>query len=166
MRNLSLPSGPLKVACLAAHPDDIEIAAGATLLALAERGKVEGHWLTLTSSPDRRAKTEEATALGPTCQTHSRASTPFQTDGCRRIGTRSKTSSTHSLAPYQTLTWSLHREWMTPIKITGCWARWHHGLARCPRPPLRDSEVGRRPGAIKLLRALSPELEAQGLAVE
>lgn len=60
MRNLSLPPGPLKVACLAAHPDDIEIAAGATLLGLAERGKVEGHWLTLTGSPDRRTEAEAA----------------------------------------------------------------------------------------------------------
>jgi LmbE family N-acetylglucosaminyl deacetylase len=60
MRHLSLPPGPLKVACLAAHPDDTEIAAGATLLALAERGKVEGHWLTLTGSPDRRAEAEAA----------------------------------------------------------------------------------------------------------
>ena len=60
MRNLSLPSGPLKVVCLAAHPDDIEIAAGATLLGLSERGKVEGHWLTLTGSPDRRAEAEAA----------------------------------------------------------------------------------------------------------
>jgi LmbE family N-acetylglucosaminyl deacetylase len=60
MQHLSLPRGPLKVACLAAHPDDIEIAAGATLLALAERGKVEGHWLTLTGSPDRRAEAEAA----------------------------------------------------------------------------------------------------------
>jgi LmbE family N-acetylglucosaminyl deacetylase len=60
MRHLSLPRGPLKVACLAAHPDDIEIAAGATLLALAERGKVEGHWLTLTGSPERRAEAETA----------------------------------------------------------------------------------------------------------
>ena len=50
MQNLHLPSGPLKLACLAAHPDDIEIAAGATLLALAERGSVEGYWLTLTGS--------------------------------------------------------------------------------------------------------------------
>src|SRR5829696_4584507 len=60
MRHLSLPSGPFKLVCLAAHPDDIEIAAGATLLALAERGSVEGHWLTLTGSPDRRAEAEAA----------------------------------------------------------------------------------------------------------
>jgi LmbE family N-acetylglucosaminyl deacetylase len=60
MRHLSLPSGPLKIVCLAAHPDDIEIAAGATLLALAERGSVEGHWLTLTGSPQRRAEAEAA----------------------------------------------------------------------------------------------------------
>ena len=46
MRHLSLPEGPLKLVCLAAHPDDVEIAAGATLLSLAERGGVQGHWLT------------------------------------------------------------------------------------------------------------------------
>ena len=60
MRHLSLPSGPLRLVCLAAHPDDIEIAAGATLLGLAERGGVEGNWLTLTGSPERRAEAEEA----------------------------------------------------------------------------------------------------------
>ena len=60
MQELSLPVGPLKVACIAAHPDDIEIAAGATLLALAERGAVEGYWLTLTGSPERRAEAEAA----------------------------------------------------------------------------------------------------------
>jgi LmbE family N-acetylglucosaminyl deacetylase len=60
MRQLNLPDGPLKLVCLAAHPDDIEIAAGATLLVLAERGGVEGHWLTLTGSPERRAEAEAA----------------------------------------------------------------------------------------------------------
>jgi LmbE family N-acetylglucosaminyl deacetylase len=60
MRHLSLPRGELKLVCLAAHPDDIEIAAGATLLAFAERGCVEGHWLTLTGSPERRAEAEAA----------------------------------------------------------------------------------------------------------
>jgi LmbE family N-acetylglucosaminyl deacetylase len=60
MRHLTLPPGPLKIVCLAAHPDDIEIAAGATLLALAERGAAEGHWLTLTGSPERRAEAEAA----------------------------------------------------------------------------------------------------------
>jgi LmbE family N-acetylglucosaminyl deacetylase len=60
MRNLTLPSGPLQLVCLAAHPDDIEIAAGATLLALAERGGVEGHWLTMTGSPERRSEAKSA----------------------------------------------------------------------------------------------------------
>jgi LmbE family N-acetylglucosaminyl deacetylase len=60
MRHLSLPPGPLKIVCLAAHPDDIEIGAGATLLAFAERGKVEGHWLTLTGSAERHAEAEAA----------------------------------------------------------------------------------------------------------
>jgi LmbE family N-acetylglucosaminyl deacetylase len=60
MQNLHLPSGPLKLACLAAHPDDIEIAAGATLLTLAERDSVEGSWLTLTGSPGRQAEAAAA----------------------------------------------------------------------------------------------------------
>ena len=60
MQKLSLPSGPLQLVCLAAHPDDVEIAAGGTLLALAERGNVEGHWLTLTGSPERRAEAKSA----------------------------------------------------------------------------------------------------------
>jgi LmbE family N-acetylglucosaminyl deacetylase len=60
MRKLSLPSGPLQLVCLAAHPDDVEIAAGGTVLALAERGNVEGHWLTLTGSPERRAEAKSA----------------------------------------------------------------------------------------------------------
>jgi LmbE family N-acetylglucosaminyl deacetylase len=60
MQHLSLPDGPIKLVCLAAHPDDIEIAAGGTLLALAERGTVEARWLTLTGSPERRAEAESA----------------------------------------------------------------------------------------------------------
>ena len=60
MRKLSLPSGALQLVCLGAHPDDIEIAAGGTLLALAERGDVDGHWLTLTGSPERRAEAKSA----------------------------------------------------------------------------------------------------------
>jgi LmbE family N-acetylglucosaminyl deacetylase len=60
MQHLNLPSGPLKLVCLAAHPDDIEIAVGATLLSLAERGDVKGHWLTFTGSPGRRAEAEAA----------------------------------------------------------------------------------------------------------
>ena len=60
MRELSLPAGPINLVCLAGHPDDIEIATGGTLLRLAERGDVEGHWLTLTGSPERRAEAEAA----------------------------------------------------------------------------------------------------------
>jgi len=60
MRKLSLPPGPIQLVCLAAHPDDVEIAAGGMLLGLAERGNVEGHWLTLTGSPERRAEARSA----------------------------------------------------------------------------------------------------------
>jgi LmbE family N-acetylglucosaminyl deacetylase len=69
MRHLSLPAGPLKLVCLAAHPDDIEIAAGATLLSLAERGDVEGHWLTLTGSTERQTEAKaSARAFLPNSQ--------------------------------------------------------------------------------------------------
>ncbi|SDC89839.1 N-acetylglucosaminyl deacetylase, LmbE family [Sanguibacter gelidistatuariae] len=57
MIGLSLPPGPLRVVCLAAHPDDVEIACGATLLALAERnaqhGDVSAAWLTMTGTLER-----------------------------------------------------------------------------------------------------------------
>ena len=61
---LRLPDGPLTVACVAAHPDDVEIACGGTLLRLAARaqaqGPVEGHWLTLTGTDDRVAEARAA----------------------------------------------------------------------------------------------------------
>jgi LmbE family N-acetylglucosaminyl deacetylase len=70
MRHLTLPRGELRLVCLAAHPDDIEIAAGATLLAFAERGCVQGHWLTLTGAPERHAEAEAAAqAFLPDSQT-------------------------------------------------------------------------------------------------
>jgi LmbE family N-acetylglucosaminyl deacetylase len=70
MRHLSLSRGASKIVCLAAHPDDIEIAVGGTLLTLGEKGAVEGHWLTMTGSPERRAEAEAAAqAFLPNSQT-------------------------------------------------------------------------------------------------
>lgn len=53
---LSLPDGPLDVVCLAAHPDDLEIGCGGTLLTLATRGAVTATVLTLTGTPHREAE--------------------------------------------------------------------------------------------------------------
>lgn len=50
---LHLPDGPLQVVCLAAHPDDVEIGCGGTLLTLAARGGVGATFLTLTGAPER-----------------------------------------------------------------------------------------------------------------
>jgi len=60
MISLSLPAGHLTVVALAAHPDDVEIACGGTLLGLAERGGVYVHLLTLTGTPEREAEAREA----------------------------------------------------------------------------------------------------------
>ncbi|WP_278235253.1 PIG-L family deacetylase [Isoptericola sp. AK164] len=45
---------------MAAHPDDIEIACGGTLLGLAARGGVAATFATLTGTPERRAEAEAA----------------------------------------------------------------------------------------------------------
>lgn len=60
MISLGPPEGPLTVLCLGAHPDDIEIGCGATLLTLAERPGTTVHGLVLTSTPGRRAEAEAA----------------------------------------------------------------------------------------------------------
>lgn len=57
---LAPPAGPLSVLCLGAHPDDIEIGCGGTLLTLAARPATSIHGLVLTSTPDRRLEAEEA----------------------------------------------------------------------------------------------------------
>jgi LmbE family N-acetylglucosaminyl deacetylase len=51
---LAAPGDRLLVLCLGAHSDDIEIGAGATLLAFMERGiRLEVHWSVLSGAGDR-----------------------------------------------------------------------------------------------------------------
>jgi LmbE family N-acetylglucosaminyl deacetylase len=57
---LSLPSGPLVVLALGAHPDDIEIGCGGTLLELGARGGVDVRSIVLTGTPERRAEASAA----------------------------------------------------------------------------------------------------------
>lgn len=61
MLGLQLPAGPLRLACVAAHCDDLEIGAGGTLLRLlAEHPGSTVDWLVLTSDEVRAAEEREA----------------------------------------------------------------------------------------------------------
>jgi LmbE family N-acetylglucosaminyl deacetylase len=59
---ISLPNGPLKVVCLGAHPDDIEIGCGGTLLALAASHRLTVDYILMTGPKDRHQ--EARTAAG------------------------------------------------------------------------------------------------------
>ena len=60
MLSLHLPEGDLTVLALAAHPDDVEIGCGATLLRLGQIRSVTGHVLVCTGSPERREESRTA----------------------------------------------------------------------------------------------------------
>lgn len=65
MLRLTTPSGPLRVLALGAHPDDIEIGCGGTLLRMADRPGTSLRGAILTGSPERAA--ESAAALPAFC---------------------------------------------------------------------------------------------------
>jgi LmbE family N-acetylglucosaminyl deacetylase len=58
----NLPEGPLRIVCLGAHPDDVEIGCGATLLTLAVSRDLEATVLVATGSNERY---EEALKAAP-----------------------------------------------------------------------------------------------------
>lgn len=61
MLRLELPDRPLRLLALGAHPDDVEIGAGGTILSLAAGGRLdEAWWMVLTGTPDRAAEARAA----------------------------------------------------------------------------------------------------------
>ena len=50
---LSLPPGPLRVVCVGAHPDDIEIGCGGTLLTLAQYREIRATFVVATAAAER-----------------------------------------------------------------------------------------------------------------
>ena len=61
LRLPALPGQPLSLLAIGAHPDDIEIGAGGTLLSIAgSRPGLRAHYLVLTGTPERQAEALEA----------------------------------------------------------------------------------------------------------
>src|SRR3954467_15107505 len=71
MDALRLPDGPLDVLCVGAHPDDVEIGCGGTLLRLSERSELNLTVAVLTGTQDRAAESAGALQeLVPGVKTH------------------------------------------------------------------------------------------------
>ena len=55
--------GPLRILCLGAHSDDIEIGCGGTILTLLEsRADIECHWVVLSADAEREREARESAA--------------------------------------------------------------------------------------------------------
>ena len=62
MIGLAVPEGPLRIVGVAAHPDDLEIGCGGTLLTLAEARAVHATVVLPTGTPERHVEARKAAA--------------------------------------------------------------------------------------------------------
>ena len=63
MLALRLPPGRLRLLCLGAHSDDIEIGCGGTILRLLAERKVEVHWIVFSATANRAREARRAASL-------------------------------------------------------------------------------------------------------
>jgi len=89
MMGVSLPGGPLAVVCLGAHPDDIEIGCGGTLLTLASSRRLTVDYLLMTGAEDDTKKPVPLPATSWREQTSPTICTIYQMDDFRGDGKRS-----------------------------------------------------------------------------
>ncbi len=150
MRSLAPAAGPLRVLAVGAHPDDIEIGCGATLLQLADRAATTLEALVLTGSAARAGEASRALpAFFPGARLHSHSfpdgRLPAHWDQVKDTlhELAGRVSPDLVLCPREDDAHQDHRLLGQPRP---------HRLARRPRPPLRDPQVGCRPPPAHALR--------------
>ena len=63
MIGLTLPAGQLNILVIGAHPDDIEIGCGGTLLKLQQTRHINFRWVVLTGTPEREQEAQTGAQL-------------------------------------------------------------------------------------------------------
>ena len=146
---LSLGDKPLDVLCLGAHPDDVEIGCGATLLRLADRSDPRATGVVLTGSAARaRRGGGSLDRFIPGAKVETRG---CPTAGCRSTGAGEAGPGGRGRALRPGHRVRAPRRRRPPGPPAGRDAG-EHRLARRADPALRDPQVGRRPRRADALR--------------
>ena len=141
MIGLAPPEGRLDILCVGAHPDDIEIGCGGTLLGLEGRPGTTVAGLVLTGTAERRQEAEAALPRFFPGATRARAGPPGRAPA-RALGRREGRARGGGRGCRPTVVMAPETDDAHQDHRLARGAR-EHGLARCADPPLRDPQVGR-----------------------